>query len=431
MASFNYYLKDTNVDYPKTKPTAIYLLFDDGQNRAKMYIQQSIASQHWNFEAGKAGRRLPDYCDFNEKLKQLKDRCEALHITLTKDGDFTLDRLKEEFKAYVAEKNGKTSAVNRGKKKYERVIDYYQDYMTRVSGLKSKSTLKSHKTTVANLTEFEKRWGKQLTFARLDLEFYHDFMDFTQGVKKYRPNSIGKFIKNIKVVLNDATELGINTNIAFKSRRFQAPAEDVDNIYLDTQELEAIYEFDFGKDKRLDNARDLFLIGCWTGLRYSDFSQLTKANFTQIDALDYVSVKTQKTAEKVMIPLHPTVKAILAKYTNTVKGFPRKISGQRLNDYLKDIGEKVGINTPITVNSTQGKLKVQKTTPKYELICTHTARRSFATNLYRSGLGAIHIMRITGHKTEKSFMTYIKISTEENALKLHEHWTKTNKLKVV
>ena len=428
MASFNLYLKETKAE----KPTAIYLLFDDGHNRAKLYIQQSIHPKNWNSEGGKASKKLTGFSDFNTKLKQITDECQNIYINLTKDGTFSLEKLKEDFKTYLDTKNGKiTAPVITEDSKPLHFIDFYQSYMKQVENLKSKSTLKSHKTTVNNLVEFQKKWGKPLTFQNIDLEFFHSFMDFTQVVKKYKPNSIGKLVKNIKVVLNEATEQQVNTNYAYKSKRFQAPYQEVDNIYLDVEELDRIFDFDFGKDKRLNNARDLFLIGCWTGLRYSDFSQLTKANYTTIDGVEYVSVKTQKTGEKVVIPLHTIVKKILSKYKDTATGFPRNISGQKLNDYLKDIGKKVGIDEPVTQHHVQGKLKVQKTCPKYELICTHTARRSFATNLYKSGLGSIHIMKITGHRTEKSFLTYIKMSKEENAQALHQHWQKMTKLKKV
>jgi len=142
-------------------------------------------------------------------------------------------------------------------------------------------------------------------------------------------------------------------------------------------------------------------------------------------------VKTQKTGEKVVIPLHWTVKNILEKYSETAKGLPRDLSNQRMNDYLKEIGREVKIDEQIHRANTKDGLKVSTNVPKWELITTHTARRSFATNLYKNGYPTIGIMQITGHRTEKSFMKYIKVSHEENAEKLIQHWKTTNKLRVV
>ena len=144
-----------------------------------------------------------------------------------------------------------------------------------------------------------------------------------------------------------------------------------------------------------------------------------------------IKVKTIKTGETVVIPIHWTLKAILQKYAHTAKGLPRPFSNQKMNDYLKDVGEAVKINDKILHTHTKGGLKVQAITLKHKLMTTHTARRSFATNLFLSGFPAISIMKITGHKTEKSFMKYIKISQEENAKLLQLHWNKKVKLKVV
>jgi integrase len=429
MASFHYYLKDKNAE----SKSAIYLKFDDGTNNCKLAIQQSINPKQWNSAQQRASKSLSGFGDFNEKLKMMRDKCESIYINLTKSGKFSIENLKEEFKDFIAEIHNKKRKVENDSSILitDKVVDFYDSYLKAIANVKGIATLKSHKSTLANLREFEKQWKRRVTFERVDLEFYYDYIEFNEDVKGHKPNYIGKHIKNIKVVLNEATERKVNANMSYRSRKFMAPSEDVDNIYLDEDELQQIFEYDFRKDKRLENARDLFLIGCWTGLRYSDFSQLTTANFKTTHGVELVVIKTQKTGETIEIPLHPTVKAILKKYKGTKTGFPRNISGQKLNDYLKDIGKKVGLKEPILQNATHGKLKSQTTKPKYELICTHTARRSFATNLYKGGLGSIHIIRITGHKSEKNFLKYIKISKEENALALHDHWAKNMKLKVV
>ena len=189
----------------------------------------------------------------------------------------------------------------------------------------------------------------------------------------------------------------------------------------------SIYNHDFSQNKKLEKTRDLFIIGCYTGLRFSDFSQLTSDNISN----GRIKIKTQKTGEIVVIPIHWTVKEILEKYSGTAKGLPRPISNQKMNEYLKDMGKAVEINEPIIVNTVKGGLRAQTTVPKYKLIATHTCRRSFATNLYLDNVSPILIMKITGHKTEKSFMGYLRISQEENANELQKHWSGTTKLKVV
>jgi len=175
---------------------------------------------------------------------------------------------------------------------------------------------------------------------------------------------------------------------------------------------------------RLDKARDLFLLGCYTGLRFSDFIQITSSNINN----NILSIKTQKTGTFVRIPLNPNANHILNKYDGNA---PKPITNQRLNDYLKEISEKAELNDQLITYKSQGKAIVKEKKYKYQLVCTHTARRSFATNCYKAGIPAKQIMLITGHTTESEFFKYIKIDSSENAemLLLHPHFSQ--KLKVV
>jgi integrase len=150
-------------------------------------------------------------------------------------------------------------------------------------------------------------------------------------------------------------------------------------------------------------------------LRFSDFSKLSSSNIS--DGL--IRIKTQKTGTNVVIPLLPEVERILLKYNGNL---PKAYCNQKMNEYLKLIGNKAEMFEKIEKNRLSGVKEVKSTLEKWQLICTHTARRSFATNMYKRGLDSIAIMQLTGHSTEKSFMTYIKISQEENARKILDYF---------
>ena len=126
-----------------------------------------------------------------------------------------------------------------------------------------------------------------------------------------------------------------------------------------------------------------------------------------------------KTVEFVTIPMHSMVKEIITKYNGEV---PSSLSNQKMNEYLKDIGEAAELDEKRIIVKTKGGEREEKTFSKFQLITTHTARRSFATNLYNQGFPSIYIMKITGHRTEKAFLKYIKIEQEEAANKLMEFW---------
>jgi integrase len=234
--------------------------------------------------------------------------------------------------------------------------------------------------------------------------------------KKYSPNTIGSYIKNIKVFMNEAVDKKLTTNTEYKSRRFKKVSEEAENIYLTQAELTKIYEKDFSKKKNLDRIRDMFIIGCYTGLRYSDLFTISNDNL--IDKGTKLRIKTEKTGELVIIPLHNYIKTIIKKHG----GIPQyKTSNQSMNESLKVIAEQAGIKDNVLITATKGSTVEKICYKKYDLVSVHTARRSFATNAYLNDIPTISIMKITGHKTEKSFLKYIKISQEDNANKLTNH----------
>jgi integrase len=246
--------------------------------------------------------------------------------------------------------------------------------------------------------------------------------------KDYSTNTIGKNVKNIKVFLKEAFKRGLTTNKIFEDEDFRVTEEDTEQIYLKDDEIMRLYNLDLSKDKKLEKVRDLFIVGCHTGLRFSDLGQIREENF--IENNTQIRIRTQKTGELVVIPMHYVVREIHKKYEGKL---PKMISSQKFNKYLKDLGEKAKINCPVFRSLTKGGLRVNKPVDKYKMMVSHTARRSFATNMFLAGAPSISIMKITGHKTEKAFMKYIRISQEDNArlIKDHEYFNPSKKLKVV
>jgi integrase len=135
----------------------------------------------------------------------------------------------------------------------------------------------------------------------------------------------------------------------------------------------------------------------------------------------FIEIETQKTGQNVVIPMHPQVKEILEKRN----GFPKTLSDQRFNEYIKEVCEITKLNEPTEGSriNPKTKRKVISVYPKYELVTSHICRRSFASNLYGK-LPNMVIMGITGHQTEAQFLKYIKITPKENAKKLQEYWQK-------
>ena len=183
-------------------------------------------------------------------------------------------------------------------------------------------------------------------------------------------------------------------------------------------EIEQIRSLDLSVKPGMERMRDLFLIGCFTGLRFSDFSQIKQASIVTMGENRFISLRTIKTGIRVVIPLNNAVEEILNRYNG---GIPEIYTNQGMNRILKRIGKLAGLDEPVIIRENRKGISYKLTLPKYELISSHTARRSFATNAYLSGVPSISNMRITGHRTEKAFMQYIKVSQEENAIQLAGH----------
>ena len=278
-------------------------------------------------------------------------------------------------------------------------------------------TIKGYKTTLNHLKKFKSDTGHRLQLDRIDLSFYNKFVKYFQD-QNFTTNTIGKNVKNVKVFMKNAFKRGQTNSTAFMDEDFRVIAEDTDQIYLNTSELEKIYDLGLSDNPRLDRVRDLFIIGCWSGLRFSDLSHLTQDNIVLIDDKEFLKVKTQKTGEIVIIPLHWTVREILNKYNGNI---PRVISNQKMNDYLKELADKAKINSSVRIAKTRAGKVIETTRIKSDLVTVHTARRSFATNMYNADIHPITIMKITGHRTERAFLKYIRIDAEENARKIAKH----------
>jgi|JI6StandDraft_1071083.scaffolds.fasta_scaffold26407_2 integrase len=283
-------------------------------------------------------------------------------------------------------------------------------------------TVRIYNNVVKAIEDFKQARRFNTGLDNINLDFYSEFTDYLKFEKKFATNSIAKYIKTIKTFMNDARDRGFTNNSQFKSKRFKVITEDTDTVYLNAKELNSIDELDLKDNPRLERVRDLFLVGCWSGLRFSDYKDISPKNISG----DFMTIKAIKTQKEVVIPIHETIRAIMAKYKDlTDNSLPPTISNVKMNEYLKEVAKEAKLNEIIEVKFTKAGQTIIKNVPKYTLITTHTARRSFATNMYLLGIPTITIMAITGHRTEKAFMRYIRVTPDEHAQNMLAIWRRT------
>lgn len=264
-------------------------------------------------------------------------------------------------------------------------------------------------TLINHINEFSDVYDCNIYTNSVTEDFLEDFIIYLQN-RNLRKNTIKGYIEKIQTLVRKAGQYGYAVDNTYDQINLRE--EDSYAVYLSMNEITRIYYYQFKKqDKRKarEKIRDLFVLGCLTGLRYSDYSTLTNDNF----ANRYIVKRTKKTNVTVKIPMHDYVKEIIDKYDGRIPG---KYNIQYFNAYLKVICKEIGLTDKITYSFTcGGKLKTV-TKEKWQLISSHTARRSAATNMYLTGrMKPLEIMRIIGHKSESCFFRYIRVTEDDTA----------------
>ena len=273
----------------------------------------------------------------------------------------------------------------------------------------------------------------QFEWADINRAFVARYINYLRN-HGYMPKVVNKHLTNLKALINAAFIDGVHNNQRAASLIVKNKIEDRDKaveIYLTETELQALYEMPLtGKN---DHIRDVFLIGCYTCQRVSDYNNLNEDHFeTTRKGTRIIRLVQQKTKTEVTIPiLNDNLIAIFEKYNYNVP----KANEQVLNRYIKNIfkdlsetvtslKEKVPTNLTMKQKDAMRRDKIVPETdlngnvivPRYDCVTSHTARRTGITNMYLSHKYTIlQMMHVSGHKTQKTFMDYIKLSSEEIA----------------
>lgn len=330
----------------------------------------------------------------NKQLDMIRNSVIELYNRLSEDKEFNSDTFKSALKELICN-NDKDNTL---------VKPFYKEWAT--------TTIGSHKPTRQLLlayNNFDKYAKDNITFKDITTKFINGFISDMYG-KNWSLNYIGNQLKNLKAMMNFAYKLGLHDNTAYQN--FKKMYEDADSIYLTQDEITRIQdvELQFADERK---ARDLFLIGYYTAMRFSDYSRLS------INDIDNgkIRLRTQKTGEVVVIPAHRKVLDILNEYG----GKAPTITMQKFNTYIKIVCQKAKIDSIQSVSKTIGNKKEVVYAPKYQLVSSHTARRSGATNMYLNGIDLHSICLITGHTSVTTLRKYLRISKEENANRLSDN----------
>lgn len=412
MATVKFYLKDTST---LNKPSLIYLYFRFSGSLLKVSTGEKIEPRKWNNRIQRPKKNYSGAVDLSYYLDKVSESAKSIHRRMISVGETpTVETVKEKLlheigRSSKVEDNGFFSCLER----------FMEVQKSKVSAnyIKKVNTLKNH------LMKFQTAKRFRITFKSVDLNFYDKFTTYLMEDIGHTDNTIGTNISTLKTFLTWASKRGHNSNFTYKDRDFSAPSRETDLIYLTESELMHLYEFDLSQKPRLEKVRDAFCFGCFTGLRFSDFSKIRQE---QVKG-DYVHIVLKKGKATNRIPLNSYAKEIIQKYDYNLPS----ISNQKTNSYLKELAKYVGINDDFILTRYRGGKPIEQVLPKHSLITSHTARRTFITVSLEKGMRPQTVMAITGHKTYKEFQKYIKITDNVKLKEMNEAWTKEPKLKAV
>jgi integrase len=387
-----------------------------------------ILPEHWNPVTQSVRDKADNFYDENFAVinsalfNVLNDFKKFLAVTFNRKLLPTIKFVKDHFQQYLINKHQSSQSIP---DELITIYDHIKDYIENKKEEVAKDTLKDYRSLIKHLKQFEKARGVKIDFTSFDYNFYDTFIDFLyyetekpNGEKGLLTNAVGKQIKNLKAFLRDRIRKGFCANIDLST--YKTVTEEVDRIYLSWADISMIYHFDLSGNDYLNTTRDLLVLGCLIGLRFSDLSRIVPEYILNGN----LRIRQKKVKKNVQIPIMADASTILKKYNWYAPNIPM----HEFNKNLKILGEIVGLTSDFEMIHFKKGKEYAKKHKKFELLSSHICRRSFCTNEYLDGTDIHLIMRISGHRTEKAFLTYLKMDEVVASQKIAEKWKNRSKL---
>ncbi len=410
MAKISYNIDKANIDSKGYAPIRANVSFPykiadkEGIQNTKYKnintIVGKVKPRYWNKTKPRIAKGHPEDDGYsvekmNEHLENFQKNAQAyfddckLHNT-----EVTQEIVKNYFK-------GKKINFNPPKKAF---WEAYEEYLKAGEIDLAPNTIRSRKSKKKKLEEFQQDTGYQLTFESINLDFFDKLREYILFTKKYGYNYVPAILRQLKSFMKWSQKRKYHSNTDYTE--FSAPEKEGSIIHLTFQELQQLINYKFESPK-LSKVRDFYCFGCLIGARYSDLKRLTKDNIAE----GKLKFTTEKTNIDIVIPLFPGLPTIIDRYPDQHRLLP-KISNQKANKYIKKACELAEINTVTEYKTFVKNTTIKEFRPKWELISTHTARKSFVCLAHSRGVDLKTIMDITGLQDQQTLKRYLDVSID-------------------
>jgi len=444
MASVSLFIRSSK---RQDSEVAIWLRYRNGRNvDIRVSTTEQIPARFWDVkrEAIKSAE-VPDketIRRFNGIMKRLDDMRSLVYDLGKTNRDISPTLVREAISDYQAAQKQTESGTPSGILDYLlHIIPQMESGEFRHKGVRyGADTIRAWRTFSEVLRGFLKHYrdshkGERLTWDKIDKGVCSSFLTYLQ-VNGYMKSSINKHVINFKALVNMALDAKVHGNHAAPKAFYKPQVHEYEKrkkIYLTETEVQALYEMDLEPGSLHDKVRDVFLCGCYTGQRISDYGRLTRENFTTTArGIKVVKLVQKKTGTSVTIPiLNDNLLQIVKKHDGNIPRLHEQVVNKEIKVIMEELSETVPslavyektlLDKKERVLETDGKTIYERDEqgnvikPRYEMVTTHTARRTALTNLYLTRLfDSFQLMHVSGHKTEKAFWVYIRLSSDEIA----------------
>ena len=414
-----------NLRQPKSeRPTNIYLIVRINQKQAKLSTGVKVYPEHWNIKKQEAyiSCRLTESDNINntianKKLLELRSQFEEFKRYLC-DNPSELENSWELLRKYIYKDND----MQRSKK--INAIHWLRDIIANDKTIKTSgehkrgSTMETYLIVLKDFQTFLKENGKDtISFDDINLALIKEYETYlfnkkVKGERTTATSTVGNKCVQLIGIIKRAEPYNLIDIHEAKLDKYSKPRSRQGNeneIYLTEEEINKIHSLKLPYKEEV--ARDIFILQCWTGQRFSDIKSLNKGIVKETSNGKVLEIVQQKKTHRVTIPLFPIALEILEKYKFNLP----EISENTMLRYLKKIGFKAVLTDQHIVTEDRGGSITNTTKQRWELIGTHTARRSYISNMLKRGYDSHLLMKITGHTTEEAFKRYVKVSSRDAA----------------
>ncbi|MCC2545490.1 site-specific integrase [Hymenobacter sp. BT175] len=403
MASITFFLKEPTKD----RPTPVIARVAFAGTKTKVYTGLSIEPRKWiqaaqlvqvrgNAQAGRV----------NDALAAIRTSLENCFLECVAAGAVpTAERLRQAIEPLAQEEAVAVAAPGADAPPAPTtLLAAFEQWNEHQRVRFSRATIQTNITLLHHLQRYQASTGCPLALDTLTSPVFAErYCRFLSSVQRLTDNSIAKNLTRLKAFLRFAHAFGLTDKPSYEALTWKKQEPDI--LTLTAEEVHGLEQLPLPQQPALANARDLFLLSCYTGLRFSDLVNLRPEHLQE----DRLRLRVSKTRELLMVPLRPEARALLLRlFAGTI----HVISNQKLNAYLKAVGQLAGLDALVERTRYRAGKRESETFRKWELLTCHCGRRTFVTLALERGLRPELVMKITGHRSFQAFKRYVNITEQ-------------------